>query len=479
LDNYGNAGAIWISNIETSLTTNGKKVAATESDEAISVIVGLGITGLSCAKYFASEGKKFKVVDTRKNPPGLKELIQQLPEAECELGEFSMATFLAAGELVVSPGVSIKTKEIVAARNVQVPVIGDIDIFSKQIDAPIVGVTGSNGKSTVVAVLAEILRKAGKNFGLGGNLDGANFKPALDLLREEKKELYILELSSFQLETTERLGAEVAVILNLSEDHMDRYESMQEYHQAKQKIFNGCRQVVINRDDDYSYPIAELDIPVWDFGFSRPGAMGLGLLEEDGDQYLAFQFEKIVSVSDLQVFGQHNISNLLAATALAGALGIDIEPIRSAIKEFSGLPHRCQWVGNVSGVEFYNDSKGTNVGATMAAVEGLGQRIDGHILLIAGGVAKGADFRSLVPVINRWGKEVILIGQDAVEMASNFDADIQTYFANDMQDAVSVALDHAAPGDAVLLSPACASFDMYENFQHRGQSFIRSVENLQ
>lgn len=453
---------------------------ATESKEqSISVIVGLGSTGLSCAKYFASQGKKFKVVDTRENPPGLAELKKLIPDVECEFGQFSLQTFLDAGELVVSPGVSIRTDEIVAARNAGVPITGDIDIFSKNVKGPIVGVTGSNGKSTVVALLAAILRKAGKRIGLGGNLDGSNFKPALDLLLEEKKEIYILELSSFQLETTERLGAEVAVILNLSEDHMDRYDSLEEYHQAKQKIFNGCKQLVINRDDNFSYPTVPLDVPVWDFGFSRPGVNGLGLLEEDGDQYLAFQFEKIVSVSELKVFGQHNISNVLAAAALALALGIDIKSISSATREFSGLPHRCQWVANVAGVEFYNDSKGTNVGATVAAVEGLGQRIDGHILLIAGGVGKGADFTSLVPVINRWGKEVILIGQDAVEMAGNFDKDIQTYFANDMQDAVTVALDHATAGDAVLLSPACASFDMYENFQHRGQSFIQSVERLQ
>jgi UDP-N-acetylmuramoylalanine--D-glutamate ligase len=241
------------------------------------------------------------------------------------------------------------------------------------------------------------------------------------------------------------------------------------------RVFNGCKQVLINRDDDYSYPQKDLGLPVWDYGFSRPGANGLGLLEEDGDQYLAFQFEKLVSVNELRVFGQHNIKNVLAAAGLAMSLGIDMKYIRAAIKEFEGLPHRCQWVANIRGVEFYNDSKGTNVGATMAAVEGLGQIISGHILLIAGGISKGADFRPLVPMINRWGKEVILIGQDAVEMAANFDNDIQTYFANNMQDAVSVALEHAAPGDAVLLSPACASFDMFQNFQERGQAFIQSV----
>lgn len=451
----------------------------TVTREPISVIVGLGSTGLSCAKYYAAQGIKFKVVDSRENPPGLIELRKSIPDVECELGEFSLETFLNAKELVVSPGVSVKTHEIVLARNAGVPITGDIDIFSKHVATPIVGVTGSNGKSTVVAMLTEILNKAGKNFGLGGNLDGESFKPALNLLQEAKKDIYVLELSSFQLETTENLGAEVVVLLNLSEDHMDRYENLEEYHQAKQRIFNGCKKIVINRDDPYSYPKMELDVPVLDFGCSRPGGNGLGLLEEEGDQYLAYQFEKIVPVNDLKIFGQHNISNVLASIALALALDIDLKPIRSAITEFAGLPHRCQWVANVSGVAFYNDSKGTNVGATMAAVEGLGQRISGHIVLIAGGIGKGGNFASLVPVINKWGKEVILIGQDAVEIAANFDSDIQTYFANDMQDAVAVALEHAAPGDAVLLSPACASFDMFEDFQHRGQSFIQSVERLQ
>jgi UDP-N-acetylmuramoylalanine--D-glutamate ligase len=443
------------------------------------IIVGLGSTGLSCAKYLAAQGRVFKVVDTREQPPGLEELRQLMPEIECELGEFSLATFVSASELIVSPGVSLKTAEVVAAVNAGVTISGDIDIFSKAVSAPIIGVTGSNGKSTVVAMLTKILDKAGINYGLGGNLDGTNFNPALDLLQEARKDLYVLELSSFQLETTAELGAEVAVLLNLSEDHMDRYEDINEYHTAKQRIFKGCKKIVVNHDDSFSYPVETRDVPMWDFGFSRSGVNGLGLLEADGEQYLAYQFEKIVSVNELKVFGQHNISNVLAASAIAMALGIDLKPIRAAIVEFSGLPHRCQWVRNVSGIEFYNDSKGTNVGATMAAVEGLGQRISGHIVLIAGGVGKGADFKPLMPAMNRWGKVVILIGQDAVEMAANFDTDVRTYFANDMEDAVTVALAHAEPGDAVLLSPACASFDMFDNFQHRGQAFIHSVESLQ
>lgn len=454
-------------------------MATEEADESLTVIVGLGSTGLSCAKYFASLGEKFKIVDSRKEPPCLAVLKELLPDIECELGKFSIDTLLAAKQLVVSPGVSVLSNEIAAARKAGIPITGDIDIFSKRVTSPVIAVTGSNGKSTVVAMLAEILRQAGKNFALAGNLDGENFKPALDLLCEEKKDLYVLELSSFQLETTENLNAEVATILNLSADHMDRYESLDDYHRAKQRIFKGCKQVVVNRDDINSYPRDDSDAVLWEFGIGRPGVNSLGLLEEDGEQYLAYQFEKILSVNELKVFGQHNISNVLAAISLAMAVDIDMQSIKGAITKFTGLPHRCQWVANVSGVEFYNDSKGTNVGATVAAVEGLGQHISGHIVLIAGGMGKGADFASLVPAINKWGKEVILIGQDAVEMAASFDTDIQTYFARDMKEAVQVALQHSSAGDAVLLSPACASFDMFDNFQHRGYSFIQSVETLQ
>jgi len=452
---------------------------ATESDDRLTVIVGLGATGLSCVKYFSSIAEKVKVVDSRKEPPGLEDLQEFYPEVECELGDFNIETFVAAKQLVVSPGLSIRSAEIQAAKKAGVPITGDIDIFSKLITAPIIAVTGSNGKSTVVGILAEILRKANKKFGLGGNLDGENFKPALDLMAEDGKDLYLLELSSFQLETTECLGAEVATLLNLSSDHMDRYDGLDDYHRAKQKIFSGCKKIVVNRDDKESYPLGDSDAICWDFGFGRPGINGLGLLEEDGDQYLAYQFEKLVSVDELKVFGQHNVSNVLAAVALAMAVDVDMKAIKAAITEFSGLPHRCQWVAKIDGVDFYNDSKGTNVGATVAAVEGLGEHIAGHIVLIAGGMAKEADFSPLVPAMNKWGKTVILIGQDAQEVASYFSADTQVFFAADMDEAAEIALQNSVAGDAVLLSPACASFDMYESFQHRGFAFIESVETLQ
>ena len=443
------------------------------------LVVGLGETGLSCARFLARKGERFKVVDSRLTPPALDEFRRLFPAVEYELGDFQVQTFMSAEQLIVSPGVSLLTPAIAAAMKNNVSVTGDIDIFSREVKRPIAAVTGSNGKSTVVELLAAILKSANVKYLLGGNLDGANFKPALDLLAEPPADIYILELSSFQLETTENLAAEVATILNLSEDHLDRYASLEDYKKAKQRIFNGCRHVVINRDDPASIPPATISVPSLDFGFSKPGVNGLGLLEENDDQYLAYQFEKIVSVSELKIVGQHNIANALAAIALALTLGVELDAIRRAVREFTGLPHRCQWVATINGVDFYNDSKGTNVGATMAAVEGLGQRISGHILLIAGGVSKGADFSPLAPVINRWAKEVILIGRDALELAATLDADIQTYFAEDMQDAVSVALEHASAGDAVLLSPACASFDMFDNYRHRGQVFVQSVERLQ
>ena len=450
-----------------------------KSAGARKLVVGLGVTGLSCARYLASRGEPFMMTDSRAEPPGLETFLADYPSIELELGGFREHSFLASSEIIVSPGVSLKTPQIVAAKQAGIPVTGDIDIFAKNVKAPIVAVTGSNGKSTVVEILAAILDQAGKNYGLGGNLDSENSKPALDLLLDEPRDLYVLEVSSFQLETTDSLGAEVATLLNLSADHMDRYENMTEYLKAKRRIFNGCHKVVINRDEPSSFPEHGLKVPCIDFGFGRPGANSLGLLQEGDDQYLAFQFEKIVSVSELKVFGRHNVANMLAAIGLALSIDVDLNPIRSAIRQFPGLPHRCQWVGCVDGVDFYNDSKGTNVGATVAAIEGLGQHIKGHILLIAGGVGKGADFKTLVPVINRWGKQVILIGQDAMELASNLDPETQTYFADGMQDAVRVALENAVPGDAVLLSPACASFDMFDNYRHRGQCFVQSVEQLQ
>lgn len=447
--------------------------------EAVSVIVGLGDTGVSVAKYFARLGEKFMVVDSRESPPGLDELKRLLPDVTVELGEFQLATFLQAKQLVVSPGLSLKLAVIEKARQAGVPITGDIDIFSKAVTAPIIAVTGSNGKSTVVAIVADILRKAGKKVGLGGNLDGVNFKPALDLLTEEfcEVDFYVLELSSFQLETTVNLGAAVAVVLNISPDHMDRYTDLNEYMQAKARIFNDCRQVVVNRDEAIFTPPA-VSAPVWSFGLDEPGMQALGLIEVGGNTYLACGEEKILPLQELKIVGQHNVSNALAAMALTLAIGIDKEAVRETLREFAGLTHRCQWVAQIAEVDFYNDSKGTNIGATMAAVTGLGSKLSGKVVLIAGGIGKGAEFALLAPVVRQWVKALVLIGQDAQLIATECEGATEIEFAENMQDAVVKAAQHAESGDAVLLSPACASFDMFKNFQHRGQKFMEAVESM-
>ncbi len=446
--------------------------------EHFKLVVGLGKTGLSCARYFAMRGEHFKVVDSRSNPPGLAELRAELPQIVVELGEFSEEIFCRASELVVSPGISLTTPAIVKARAAGVPISGDIDIFSKAVAAPIIAVTGSNGKSTVVSLVAGICAQAKINFGLGGNLDGVQAKPVLDFLREVPRDLYILEVSSFQLETTANLGAEVAVLLNLSEDHMDRYDSLDFYLKAKQRIFLGCKQVVVNTDSRLSAPPSNIQGKCWEYGTGPPGIESFGLISDGAKEYLAFGATKLLAVDELKVFGQHNTSNVLAAMAIAHAVGIGMKPICSAVKEFRGLPNRCQWVANIDGVDFYNDSKGTNVGATIAAVEGLAGKIAGEIILIAGGVGKGADFRPLAQVLKTRVREVMLIGRDASQIAKVLDKEAQVYFAGDMEDAVRTALSHARPGDAVLLSPACASFDMYRDFQHRGQVFTDVVRSI-
>ncbi len=442
------------------------------------VIVGLGDSGLSVAKYLASTGATFKIVDSRLNPPGLAEIRRVLPQIEIELGDFKLATLQAADQLIVSPGVSLKTPAIIAARKRGVEVSGDIDLFAKRATAPIIAITGSNGKSTVTALVAEILRCANVSFGLGGNLDGANFKPALNLLQEGEKEFYVLELSSFQLETTQRLNAAVAVILNISPDHMDRYESLDEYRQAKQRIFLGCQQTLVNRDDISGHPQAGVGVDQWSFGTGAPGKRMVGIVQIAGDDYLATSEERILPVRELKIIGQHNVLNALAAMALTLAIGIDKDSIATALREFKGLPHRCQWVARKHNVDYYNDSKGTNVGASMTAIEGLGQQLPGRVVLIAGGIAKGADFSSLVPVVKKWVKALILIGQDAKQIAALFSTDMQIEFADDMDNAVRSAQKHTLIGDAVLLSPACASFDMFDNFQHRGEMFVKAVEKL-
>ncbi len=449
------------------------------NEQKLTVVVGLGATGLSCVRYLVSQNQPCMVVDSRNNPPGLDELRNEYPQVKVELGGFNETSLSQAKELMMSPGVSLQTREIANAMASGVPVTGDIDLFSRLARAPIVAVTGSNGKSTVVALLAEILRTAERKFAVGGNLDSEFGQPALDLLMEPGKDLYVLELSSFQLETTESLGAEVAVILNVSEDHMDRYADMSDYLAAKRRIFRACRKLVVNRDDDVSGIDPDSALPRWSFGFGVPGQREAGLSMVAGEQTICFEDQPVIAVSELKIVGRHNLANAMAAICLALALDVDLPSIRRGLKRFPGLPHRCQWLATVDGVDYYNDSKATNVGAAIAAVQGLGEKTAGGLLLIAGGDGKGADFNVLAPVLKRWLKGLILIGRDAERIAAVMDGSVPIQFADDLEMAVRQAASLSEAGDAVLLSPACASLDMFANFKQRGTAFMQAVKALQ
>ncbi len=442
------------------------------------IIVGLGTTGLSCARYLRSKNLPFEVVDSRLSPPGLAQFKAEFAEVTLTLGEFSQELLSDADELLLSPGISLQTAAIKAAAQAGVRIVGDIALFSEAQDKPIVAVTGSNGKSTVVTLLAMMAREAGLSVGLGGNLDGAEASPALDLLRQAPKDIYILELSSFQLETTPHLGAKAAVILNVSDDHMDRYANKHEYEAAKQRIFLGAETAIVNKDEQASQPWINQDLSIARFGLGAPSKGEWGLVQDKGASYLAFENTTVLATNSLKVAGKHNIANALAALALGDAIGLPRSAMLNALTSFSGLPHRCQWLRRVHGVDYYNDSKGTNVGASIVAIESLGELIKGKLILIAGGVDKGADFAIMAPVVEKFVKLAILIGRDAKHIAAAVKNSIDVVFANSLQEAVTIAAQKANEGDAVLLSPACASFDMFNDFTHRGRVFTETVEAL-
>ncbi|MHC5351297.1 UDP-N-acetylmuramoyl-L-alanine--D-glutamate ligase [Pseudomonas sp. A46] len=437
------------------------------------IVVGLGKSGMSLVRFLARQGVPFAVADTRANPPELATLQSQYPQVEVRCGELDPDFLGRASELYVSPGLALATPALQEAARRGVKLSGDIELFTRHAKAPIVAITGSNAKSTVTTLVGDMARAAGKRVAVGGNLG----TPALDLLADDV-ELYVLELSSFQLETTERLNAEVATVLNVSEDHMDRYADMQAYHLAKHRIFRGARQVVVNRGDALSRPLVADQLPCWTFGLSKPDFKAFGLIEEDGEKYLAFQFEKLMSVRELKVRGAHNQANALAALALGHAVGLPFPPMLEALRGFAGLAHRCQWLRELRGVAYYDDSKATNVGAALAAIEGLGADIDGKLVLIAGGDGKGADFSGLTAPVARFCRAVVLLGRDAERIAQALGDAVLQVRVSTLDEAVRRCADLAEPGDAVLLSPACASLDMFKNFEERGRLFAQAVEGL-
>ena len=437
------------------------------------VVVGLGMTGLSCARYLGSKQQPFSVVDSRNNPPGLADFKNEFPDVDIYLGDITEQSLHGADELVVSPGVALEEPAIKKAIDAGVLVCGDIDLFRREAQAPIIAITGSNGKSTVTSLVGEMVIRDDKTVAVGGNIG----VPALDLLAEAVPDFYVLELSSFQLERSEPLEVEVATVLNLSADHMDRYTSLQVYHNAKHKIFRGCRQLVINRDDNLTQPLLSEGVKVWSFGLGKPDFLGFGIIKKDGDEFLAFEFESLMPVTSLKMVGRHNIENALAALAIGRAVGLSFPAMLEVLKEFKGLPHRCQYVAELNAVRFYNDSKGTNVGATVAAISGF-ESSARKVVLIAGGEGKGADFSPLLPVVKKYCSAVVLLGESAVDIKQLLADEVSVVLSADMSNAVAEAKKLAVDGDVVLLSPACASFDMFENYQHRGNAFAQAVADL-
>ena len=431
------------------------------------LIVGLGKTGLSIARYLSANDVSFAVMDTRAEPPSVDVLKSEFPEVECYFGGLSAEVMCSSQRMIVSPGIALATPEIEKARSLGIEVIGDIELFAREAKAPIVAITGSNGKTTVTTLLDLMAKEAGIKVATGGNIG----MPALELLTQRKTELYVLELSSFQLETTESLRSKAASILNICEDHLDRYAGRLDlYAAAKAKIYKNCDIKIVNRDDTKVVNLAS-DSRAVTFG-SGPTYQGhYGVLLDKGARWLAKGEEKLLNTVDMKVVGSHNEVNALAALALAEAAGIDKQACLEVLKSFEGLEHRTQWIGEHNGINWYNDSKGTNVGATVAALQGL----PGKTVLLAGGQGKGADFTPLADVVQKYARAVVLFGEDAELIALALKGDIPIVFAKDMSDAVQQAKCLANIGDNVLLSPACASFDMFANYEKRGHVFMETV----
>jgi UDP-N-acetylmuramoylalanine--D-glutamate ligase len=440
----------------------------------LTVVIGLGKTGLSCIRYLLQQGYNIAVIDSRENPPCLEEFKKNFSQVPLILGAFDANLLAQAKELIVSPGLSLQEPSIAKQISKGILAIGDIELFARYAIAPIVGVTGTNGKSTVTTLVGERARNAGLNVRVGGNLG----TPALDLL-DDQAELYVLELSSFQLETTYSLKTAAAVVLNITPDHMDRYATLAEYIAAKQRIYLNCKIPVINRDDKTSYSGLMPNVKAISFGLNESHQDEFGLRPSpSGETYLTWGDRNLLSIDELQIKGRHQVANALAALALGQAVNLPMDVMLQTLKTFKGLIHRCQWVANIDGVDWYNDSKGTNVNSTLAGIEGLGGSIKGKLILIAGGLGKQQDFSPLRLPIAKYVKTVVLIGQDAKLISQALDNVTQIKFAESLEQAVIIAKQTATKGDAVLLSPACASFDMFRNFEHRGEVFIALVLGL-
>ncbi len=446
--------------------------AAMAENRRQALVVGLGATGLSCVRYLRARGDVVTVVDSRRDPPALSQLREQFPGVAAHTGGFDGALFRRADLLVVSPGVALREPAIVEAMAYGVPVVGDIELFVNETrGTPILAITGANGKSTVTSLTGALCRAAGLKTEVAGNIG----VPVLSLLERPRPDVYVLELSSFQLETTKSLNARAATVLNISPDHMDRYRDIAEYAQAKARIFAGDGVMVINADDAQVVKMARAGRKTVRFGLQVPACPDdFGLIQHQSETWLARGTQPLVPAREVAIPGRHNLANVLASMALAQTQGVSVEAMRAAVRVFKGLDHRSQIVGEKDDIQWINDSKGTNVGATVAALAGMTR----PAVLIAGGDGKGADFTALKPVVAAHARAVVLIGRDAPQIEAALAGVVPAVYARDMSDAVARSRALAQPGDAVLLSPACASFDMFKNYEHRGQVFTQAVQEL-
>lgn len=444
------------------------------------LVVGLGKTGLSCVRFLLGQGIDVAVTDSRKSPACLKALHEELPDVAVFVNGFNAKAFSRADFLLVSPGVSLREPLIAQSIARGVPVFGDIELFARYTKAPVIAITGSNGKSTVTSLVGEMVRCAGRTVQVGANLG----EPVLDLLRNHSPDLYVLELSSFQLESTDSLNPLAATVLNVSQDHMDRYTDLADYSAAKAKIYAGNGIMVVNADDHRVLEMAQAtvrgkgdtDRKRIHFSMQVPKTDDYGVVDHQGEDWLAKGTDKeallLLPITQLKIHGRHNIANALAALALGEAVGLTLPIMLEVLRAYSGLPHRTQKVAQIQGVDWYNDSKATNVGAALAALQGIPGEC---LVLIAGGQGKGQDFAPLRDALAQRGRAVVLLGEDASLLADTIGSVVPVEYVADMPQAVNMAARLAKPGDAVVLSPACASFDMFSGFEQRGEIFTAAV----
>ena len=432
------------------------------------LVVGLGATGLSIARYLRRSDIDAAFFDTRAEPPGIDEVRELYPDADVMLGDLRMPSGI--GRVIASPGIPDTHPLLAGARKTRLEIISDIELFAREANAPYIAVTGSNGKSTVTTLLYHFCRAAGLDVRAGGNLG----QPALDLLEGDAPDIYVLELSSFQLHRTHQLPADVSVLLNVSPDHLDWHSSESEYRETKYRIYREAKSAVVNRADPTAAERTRHLDTVLSFGMDEPLDGHYGLRVDDGMTYLARGETLLMSTEELALIGRHNQANALAAMAAGELAGIDVNSMLEVLCEFPGLEHRMQFVARSGSVDYVNDSKATNVGAAVASIDS----IEGSLVLVAGGDGKGGDFAELGAALENKLRAAVLIGKDAQAIADALDTVMPVYFATDMNDAVEQASRYAEAGDTVLLAPACASLDQYRNYEERGDAFAKAVGGL-